>query len=112
MDDDDDAGYSDRRRLMRTIARDSEPAAAVSPLQGAKVVITNLHESVSEDDIVELFGDMGAIKRAKMAKPGTAEVVFVKLSAAAKAVETYHNRQLDGKAMKCRVVGAAGAGPK
>ena len=27
---------------------------------------------------------------------------------AQKAVEIYHNRQLDGKAMKCKLVGAGG----
>jgi hypothetical protein len=38
--------------------------------------------------------------------PGTAEVVYVNKADAVKAVEVYHNRQLDGKAMKCNIVGA------
>ena len=42
--------------------------------------------------------------RARLVEPGVAEVVFVKMSDAAKAVEIYHNRQLDGKPMKCSVV--------
>ena len=80
----------------------------VSPLEGAKVVVTNLRYSVTKDDIVELFGDVGALKRAKVASPGSAEVVFVNRSDAQKAVEIYHNRQLDGKAMKCQMVGTGG----
>jgi len=79
-----------------------------SPLEGAKVVVTNLQTSVTKDDIVELFGDVGALKRAKVSSPGTAEVVFVNRTDAQKAVEIYHNRQLDGKAMRCNIVGAAG----
>eukprot|EP00096_Caligus_rogercresseyi_P013831 TRINITY_DN642_c0_g1_i2.p1 TRINITY_DN642_c0_g1~~TRINITY_DN642_c0_g1_i2.p1 ORF type:complete len:368 (+),score=96.49 TRINITY_DN642_c0_g1_i2:103-1206(+) len=78
----------------------------VSPLQGAKVVVGNLHNTVTQEDIVELFGDVGPLKRVKVVNPGTAEVVFVNRDDALKAVETYHNRQLDGKAMKCQLIGA------
>lgn len=105
------------RRLQQT--QIAEPASQtrtmadryeshVSPLEGAKVVVTNLQNSVTKDDIVELFGDVGALKRAKVASPGSAEVVFVNRSDAQKAVEIYHNRQLDGKAMKCQMVGTGG----
>ena len=97
----------------------------VSPLQGTKVVIQNLQTSVTMEDIEELFGDIGALKKAKVGKvtllklsqvvpinfsfqlinPGHAEVVFVNRNDAKKAVEIYHNRQLDGKPMKCQIVG-------
>jgi len=77
----------------------------VSPLQGTKVVIQNLQSSVTQEDIEELFGDIGALKKAKMINPGHAEVVFVNRTDAKKAVEIYHNRQLDGKPMKCQIVG-------
>lgn len=94
----------------------------VSPLQGTKVVIQNLQTSVTMEDIEELFGDIGALKKAKVCKvsiimhsgsyfsfqlinPGHAEVVFVNRNDAKKAVEIYHNRQLDGKPMKCQIVG-------
>jgi len=116
--------YDDPRRemesaesFMRRHEQRSEPAprtmadryeSHVSPLEGAKIVVTNLQSSVTKDDIVELFGDVGALKRAKVSTPGTAEVVFVNRSDAQKAVEIYHNRQLDGKAMKCQIVGAGG----
>ena len=38
----------------------------MSPLQGTKVVIQNLQTSVTQEDIVELFGDIGALKKAKV----------------------------------------------
>lgn len=38
----------------------------VSPLQGTKVVIQNLQSSVTQEDIEELFGDIGALKKAKV----------------------------------------------
>ena len=37
--------------------------------------------------------------------PGHAEVTFVERKFAERAVEVYHNRQLDGKPMKCQLVG-------
>ena len=40
----------------------------VSPLQGTKVVIQNLQTSVTQEDIEELFGDIGALKKAKVQK--------------------------------------------
>ena len=69
-------------------------------IQGTKVMVSNLQPTVSYEDILELFGDIGAIKRAKVTTPGTAEIVYVSKPDAVKAVEVYHNRQLDGKPMK------------
>ena len=70
------------------------------------MVVSNLQTSVSQDDITELFGDIGPLKRAKLLDGGgSAEVVFVNRADAVKAVEIYHNRQLDGKAMKCNLLG-------
>jgi len=81
-------------------------AVGVSPLQGTKIVIQNLQTSVTQEDILELFGDIGALRRAKLVNPGHAEVTFVNKGDAVKAVEIYHNRQLDGKPMKCQLVGS------
>jgi len=97
------------RAIARTLGdRIESGATGVSPLQGAKVVVSNLQDSVSQEDILELFGDIGALKRAKVSEPGSAEVTFVNRSDALKAVEIYHNRQLDGKAMRCTLVGDGG----
>lgn len=88
-----------------------EQGSTVSPLQGSKVVITNLQTSVTQEDILELFGDVGALRRAKLLTPGHAEVTFVEYKHAVKAVEIYHNRQLDGKPMKCQLMGANSGPP-
>lgn len=100
---------ANERPINRTLGdRIESGATGVSPLQGAKVVVSNLQTTVSQEDILELFGDIGALKRAKVSNPGTAEVTFVNRSDALKAVEIYHNRQLDGKAMRCQLVGDGG----
>jgi len=92
----------------RTMASrlDGDGGIGVSPLQGTKIVIQNLQTSVTQEDILELFGDIGALRRAKLVNPGHAEVTFVNRGDAVKAVEIYHNRQLDGKPMKCQLVGS------
>merc|ERR1711970_1621720 len=93
----------------RTMASRLEGAGGgigVSPLQGTKIVIQNLQTSVAQEDILELFGDIGALRRAKLVNPGHAEVTFINKTDAARAVEIYHNRQLDGKPMKCQLVGS------
>lgn len=81
-------------------------------LQGSKVVVKNLAGSVTEDDIKELFGDIGQLKRSKLFADGTAEVFYVNKADASKAIEVYHNRQLDGKAMNCTIPGAILSSPR
>uniref|UniRef100_A0A2K5PEB0 RRM domain-containing protein n=1 Tax=Cebus imitator TaxID=2715852 RepID=A0A2K5PEB0_CEBIM len=55
------------------------PAEPVlSPLEGTKMTVNNLHPQVTEEDIVELLCVYGALKRARLFHPGVAEVVFVK----------------------------------
>jgi len=85
----------------------SEAMTYSSPLQGVKVSVTNLQPSVTEDDLNELFGDIGAIKRVKKTSIVSAEVIFVHREDANKAIDVYHNRQLDGLPMKCQIVGAS-----
>ncbi|CAG9771084.1 unnamed protein product [Ceutorhynchus assimilis] len=71
---------------------------------GHRIVVSNLESSVTEEDIKELFEDVGQLLSAKLARPGVAEVIFKNLKDAQKAVDTYHNRQLDGQPMKCLLV--------
>lgn len=71
---------------------------------GHRIVVSNLHSSVIEDDIKELFEDIGQLLSAKLVRPGVAEVIYKNLKDAQKAVDTYHNRQLDGQPMKCLLV--------
>merc|ERR1712037_990206 len=96
------AGFADARRSAQREERDEGPrtmgsrldgnGTGVSPLQGTKIVIQNLQTSVTQEDILELFGDIGALRRAKLVNPGHAEVTFINKTDAARAVEIYHNR--------------------
>lgn len=81
----------------------SPPPAQV----GHRIVISNLHTSVTESDVQELFEDVGPLVSAHLVRPGIAEVIYKSLGDAEEAVETYHNRQLDGQPMKCMLVRSA-----
>ena len=60
---------------------------------------------MSQEDLSELFGDVGTLRRVKMLPtPGSAEIVFMNKEDADRAIEVYHNRQLDGQPMKCQMV--------
>lgn len=95
-----------------TMASRRDQVNTVSPLQGSKIVLSNLQTSVTYEDIVELFGDVGALRRVRVNTPGQAEVTFVNHEDAEKAVEIYHNRQLDGKPMKCTLTTTSTAAMK
>lgn len=71
----------------------------VSPLQGYRTLVSNLHVDVTLDDIMELFGDIGPLKNAHLVKPGMANVIFVNVNDAITAHQTYHMRELDGQPM-------------
>lgn len=71
---------------------------------GYRIVVSNLHCSVSQGDIKELFEDIGELLEARLVRPGVAEVIFGNLRDADTAVDTYHNRHLDGQPMKCLLV--------
>lgn len=72
--------------------------------KGYRVLVTNLHSSVTVWDIQELFADIGGLLSADFVKPGVAEVVYKTMKDAEDAVEVYHNRQLDGQPMKCHMI--------
>ncbi|XP_067640583.1 uncharacterized protein [Eurosta solidaginis] len=74
------------------------------PSSGYRIVVSNLHSSVSQSDIQELFEDIGPLYDSRLVRPGVAEVIYKSLADAEKAVDTYHNRQLDGQPMKCLMV--------
>ncbi|KAL1494013.1 hypothetical protein ABEB36_009686 [Hypothenemus hampei] len=81
-----------------------QPKTKVVIPAGHRIVVSNLQPSVTEDDIKELFEDIGQLLLAKLVRPGMAEVIYKNLKDAQKAVDTYHNRQLDGQPMKCLLV--------
>ncbi|CAA7406315.1 unnamed protein product [Spirodela intermedia] len=84
---------------------------------GTKLYISNLDYAVSNDDIKELFSEVGDLKRFSVhydrsgRSKGTAEVVFSRRADAAAAVARYNNVQLDGKPMKIEIVGTNIATP-
>lgn len=65
-----------------------------------KIVVTNLHPRVVQEDIAELFGAVGPLLNVKL-DSCVAEVNFAKADHADMAYQKYHNRMLDGQAMKC-----------
>lgn len=83
--------------LKKTISSDTYS-------QGYRIVVSNLHSSVTESDIKELFQEVGDLNDARLVRTGVAEVIFKKEKDALKAVEVYHNRQLDSLPMKCLLV--------
>lgn len=57
-----------------------------------------------------MFEDIGELLEARLVRPGVAEVIFSTMKDAEAAVDTYHNRQLDGQPMKCMLVNPRSSG--
>ncbi|KAG7947008.1 hypothetical protein I3843_14G071600 [Carya illinoinensis] len=78
---------------------------------GTKLFLSNLDYGVSNEDLKELFAEVGDLKRYSIhydrsgRSKGTAEVVFSRRGDAEAAVKRYNNVQLDGKPMKIEIMG-------
>ncbi|XP_042958863.1 THO complex subunit 4A-like isoform X1 [Carya illinoinensis] len=78
---------------------------------GTKLFLSNLDYGVSNEDLKELFAEVGDLKRYSIhydrsgRSKGTAEVVFSRRGDAEAAVKRYNNVQLDGKLMKIEIMG-------
>ncbi|XP_024967944.1 THO complex subunit 4D-like [Cynara cardunculus var. scolymus] len=79
---------------------------------GAKLHVSNLDIGVTNEDIRELFSEIGELKRYaihydKNGRPsGSAEVLFARRSDAFQALKRYNNVQLDGRPMKIEIEGS------
>ncbi|KAL1451467.1 hypothetical protein WDU94_005843 [Cyamophila willieti] len=97
-------GMSSSSQSVLRQTQSSQQSQSVSVQPGHRIVVSNLKDSVNSDDIKELFEDIGPLIASRVVRPGTAEVIYVHQKDAIKAVETYHNRQLDKQPMKCMLV--------
>ncbi|KAL5573999.1 hypothetical protein UlMin_023596 [Ulmus minor] len=92
---------------------DSLRAAGITGIEiGTKLYVSNLDFGVTNDDIRELFSEIGDLKRYAVhydktgRSSGSAEVVYTRRSDAFAALKRYHNVLLDGKPMKIEIVGS------
>ncbi|EPS59626.1 hypothetical protein M569_15180 [Genlisea aurea] len=92
---------------------DSIKAAGLSVREiGTTLHVSNLDFGVTNEDIRELFSELGELVRYaihfdKNGRPsGTAEVVFSRRSDAFRALKQYNNVQLDGRPMKLQILGS------
>ncbi|KGN65665.1 THO complex subunit 4A isoform X1 [Cucumis sativus] len=89
----------------------SHPPRASAIETGTKLYVSNLDYGVSNEDIKELFSEVGDVKRYSInydksgRSKGTAEIVFSRQADALAAIKRYNNVQLDGKPMKLEIVG-------
>ncbi|XP_018361140.1 PREDICTED: polymerase delta-interacting protein 3-like isoform X1 [Trachymyrmex cornetzi] len=93
-----------KTRTMSVLSRPKASSSSSAQSNGYRIVVSNLQANVTQEDIKELFEDVGELLVSRLVRPGTAEVIYKTLKDATKAVETYHNRQLDGHPMKCLLV--------
>ncbi|KAJ7964479.1 THO complex subunit 4D [Quillaja saponaria] len=92
---------------------DSLRAAGIQGVEvGSKLYVSNLDYGVTNEDIRELFAEIGDLKRYAVHydknghSSGSAEVVYTRRSDAFAALKKYNNVLLDGRPMKIEIVGA------
>ncbi|KAK4602395.1 hypothetical protein RGQ29_011445 [Quercus rubra] len=79
---------------------------------GTKLYVSNLDSGVTNEDIRELFAEIGDLKRYAVhydkngRQSGSAEVVYTRRSDAFAALKRYNNVLLDGRPMRIEIVGA------
>uniref|UniRef100_A0A182FIY8 Uncharacterized protein n=1 Tax=Anopheles albimanus TaxID=7167 RepID=A0A182FIY8_ANOAL len=79
-------------------------AVTTAAATGYRIIVSNLHHNVTQQDIQELFEDIGDLLESRLVRTGVAEVIYRTLRDAEKAVDAYHKRQLDGQPMNCLLV--------
>ncbi|XP_013146154.1 PREDICTED: polymerase delta-interacting protein 3-like [Papilio polytes] len=93
-----------KKRPMAALRTEKKEDKAEKPVLEYRIIVSNLRNTVTGGDIEELFGDVGGMLESRLVRAGTAEVIYNSLEDAQKAVDLYHNRQLDGQPMNCLLV--------
>ncbi|XP_057475070.1 THO complex subunit 4B-like [Actinidia eriantha] len=106
------APYTPPNAMDQAMSYAGQTGGRVSSIEtGTKLYISNLDYGVSNEDIKELFSEVGDLKRYSIhydrsgRSKGTAEIVYSRRQDAQAAVKRYNNVQLDGKPMKIEIVG-------
>jgi len=76
-----------------------QPPTTQSNSTPGVILVTNLQPSVTEEDVIELFGQIGRIHQITTLSPGCVQIVYTKREHSEQAVTKYHNRLLDGQFM-------------
>ncbi|CAH2086415.1 unnamed protein product [Euphydryas editha] len=93
-----------KKRPMAALRNENKTEILEKPAHEYRIIVSNLRSTVTGGDIEELFGDVGGMVESRLVRPGTAEVIYKSVEDAQKAVDLYHNRQLDGQPMNCLLV--------
>jgi RNA recognition motif-containing protein len=72
------------------------------------LVISNLNDTVSRNDIYELCSAVGPLENVNIIAPGVAEITYRHKDDALEAFKKYHQRNLDGMPMVCHLQSGGG----
>lgn len=87
-----------KRLSVRKPIKEAEETKRVAT-NSSTILITNLQASVTEEDVLELFGEIGQIAEIQTLSHGCVQVTYANEDFAKQAISKYHNRLLDGQLM-------------
>ncbi|CAF3370867.1 unnamed protein product [Rotaria socialis] len=94
------AGVPISSRITSNTSTVSKPTSTIqSNSTPGTILVTNLQPSVTEEDVIELFGEIGRINEITTLSQGCVQIIYAKREHGEQAVAKYHNRLLDGQFM-------------